>query len=250
MTVTQSPVQLYDCCTAAGSQRSSRSTGSQCRASRRGGDRCLLLWAHATGARPVAMTRFLARRAAQLPGAAGPGVVSDVQPDVADVLAAGQPDAAQPTPAAGRDRRQGRRARPGQAHPDAVRGLGCRRGARRLRHHGHRSAGLRRTVAPHRGQPAAGVDRLGAGHGHRRGGRRLGRDPAVPVSRPRHHRAVAAGAQHPDVRDRQPADPGRAAGEFGAGVQLFDYTGETSPMPSAALGHSSSTGCSTWCCRR
>ena len=70
---------------------------------------------------------------------------------------------------------------------------------------------VRRTVAAHRGQPAAGGHRLGARHGRRRGRRRVGRDPPVPAVRPGHHGAVAAGAQHADVRGRQPADPRRAA---------------------------------------
>ena len=33
------------------------------------------------------------------------------------------------------------------------------------------------------------------------------------------------------------------------GVQLFEYTGETSPDAAGGGGTSSSTGCSTWCCR-
>ena len=49
--------------------------------------------------------------------------------------------------------------------------------------------------------------------------RRVGRHPPVPAVRPHHHRAVAAAAQHADVRRRQPADPRRAAGQYGAGVQ-------------------------------
>ena len=34
------------------------------------------------------------------------------------------------------------------------------------------------------------------------------------------------------------------------GVQLFEYTGETSPDAVGGAGTSSSTGCSIWCCRR
>ena len=49
--------------------------------------------------------------------------------------------------------------------PDAVRALGVRRGARRLRHHHRRPTGVRRTVAAHRRQPAPGVHRLGDRHG-------------------------------------------------------------------------------------
>ena len=107
-----------------------------------------------------------------------------------------------------------RRARPRQADPGPLRTLGGRRGTRRLRHHDRRATGVGRTVAAHRGQPAAAGHRLGRGHRHRCGRRRVGGDPAVPPVRSRHHRPVAAGDQHADVRDRQPSDP------VGAGRQL------------------------------
>ena len=134
------------------------------------------------------------------------------------VQTARQPRRPQPPAAAGRHRRQGRRTRTSTSRSrcatshwvsDAVRG--------RLRHHRRGPAGVRRAVAAHRRQPATGVHRLGARHRHRRGGRCVGRDPAVPAVRPRHHRAVAAGDQHADVRRRQPADPRRAARQHGVG---------------------------------
>ena len=122
-----------------------------------------------------------------------------------------------PRPPQSVDRRQARRARSGQANTRPLRPLGRRCGARRLRHHDRRATGVGRTVAAHRSQSAAAGHRLGAGHRDRRRGRRVGRDPAVPAERPRHHRAVAVGHQHADVRDREPVDPRRAAGQFGAG---------------------------------
>ena len=65
---------------------------------------------------------------------------------------------------------------------------------------------------------------------HRRRRRRLGRDPAVPTLRPRHHRDVVAGGQRADVRHRVPAHPGRRLQvNTLLGVQLFEYIGETSP---------------------
>ena len=61
--------------------------------------------------------------------------------------------------------------------------------ARRLRHDGDRSSRLPGAVAPDRGQPAAGGDRFGAGHGDRRHRGGVGRGPPVPAERPRHHGA-------------------------------------------------------------
>ena len=118
--------------------------------------------------------------AAELRRAACGGLVPDLLACLADVQTPGQPAAAQPAAAAGRHRRQGRRTRPRQADPAALRPLGRRRGARRLRHHRRRTTGVRRTVAAHRRQPAAAGHRLGRGHGDRRRGRRVGSHPAVP----------------------------------------------------------------------
>ena len=189
--------------------------------------------------------------AAQLPGAAGAGVV----PDVRLTSLTFNP----------LDSLQQRNPRPPQAVIDAkaaeldldkpiplryahwvVRG-----GARRLRHDHHRSAGLRRAVAPHRGQPAPGGHRLGAGHGDRRRRRRVGRDPAVPAVRPRHHGAVAAGAEHADVRDREPADPGGAAGQLAARrADVRVHRRDVAGRRRRVRGTSSSTARSTWSCRR
>ncbi len=87
-----------------------------------------------------------------------------------------------------------------------------------------------RAVAPRRGQPAAAGHRFGAGHRASASWPGRGARSASTGCRPRHHHAVAAGAQHADIRHRQPADPGRAAGELGPRrADLFEYTGETSP---------------------
>ena len=152
--------------------------------------------------------------AAQLHRAAGVGVVPDVPADVGFLRAAGQLEPTKPAATAVGDRCQGRRARPGPATPAAVGELGIGGSARRLRHDRLRAARVGRTMAPHRGQPAACGPRLGAGHGHRCGRRRVGGDPAVPALRSGDHRAVAAATEHARVRHRHPADPGCAAGEF------------------------------------
>ena len=176
------------------------------------------------------MTRFLARRLLNYVVLLALASFLTFSLASADVPSAGEPPAAQPAAAAGRDRRQGRRARPRQADPvryahwasGAVRGdFGTTIGGQPVSDELWRRIGVSLRLL------IIGSVRR---HRHRCGRRRVGRDPAVPVQRPRHHRPVAAGDQHADVRDGQPADPRARCGVNSVlGVQLFEYTGETSP---------------------
>ena len=125
---------------------------------------------------------------AQLSRAAGAGIVSDLLPDFGGLLAAGQPLAAQSAPTAGRHRRQGPRARPGQTDTHPLRALGLARCPRRLRDDHHRPARRHHAVAPRRSEPAPAGDRLGGGHGARasspgRGARSASTDSATASSR-------------------------------------------------------------------
>lgn len=172
---------------------------------------------------------------AQLPGAAGAGVVFDVLPDLAGVLAAGKPDATQSAPTASGYRCQGTRSRLGQTHTGPLRQLGIACRPWRLRNHHHRPACRYRTGAPDRSQPAAAGRWIGIRHGGRCGDRGVGCHPAVPAQRPRHDHAGAAGVEHTDVCGGQPVDPGRPAGQLGSGHPA-DYTGRRHPALPAGCG--------------
>ena len=183
------------------------------------------------------MIRFLTSSPAQLPGAAGAGLVLGLLPGLADVSSAGHFHRASP-PAAGRGYpRQSRRARLGQTHTHPVRGMGVRRGPGRFRHHSDRSSRLPGVVAPSRGQFSAGGDRFAGGHADRRGPGSLGSGPSVSAERPGDHCAVADRSEHPVVRAGRAADPGRAAGQQpGRGADLFLYRGDLADSARRNLG--------------
>ena len=138
--------------------------------------------------------------------------------------------------------------------------MGCRCGPRRLRQDGDRPPRVQRTVAPDRGQPAAGGDRIGAGHGDRRRRRGVGSHPAVPAQRPRHHHVVVDHAEYSVIRAGGSVHPGCAADQMvrwdadcsttpgkphrfrPAG--LWDQLGRPAATPGAAIAHAGA-GCST-----
>ncbi len=160
------------------------------------------------------MTRFLARRLLNYVVLLALASFLTFTLTSLDVRAAGQPAAAQPAAAAVRHRRQGRRTRPRQADP--VRYAHWASGAVR--------GDFGTTVT---GQPVADElwRRIGVSLRLVVIGSVLGTVIGVVVgawgairqyrlSDRRHHRAVAADAQHADVRHRQPADPRRAASQL------------------------------------
>ncbi len=129
------------------------------------------------------------------------------------------------------DRRQERRTRPRQAHPAAVCRLGCRCGPRRFRHDGHRAAGVRRIAAAHRGDAAALGRRRDIRRCDRRGGRGLGAIRQYRLS----DRVITVLSllviSTPSFVIANMLILAALNVNSLLGVQIFEYTGETAPVP-------------------